>query len=246
MLQICNNFIAMNSKEYTKPFALAAEVKDLDVKQGIVVGYASAFGNMDADLDVIMPGAFAKTIQEQGPKSKHPRIKHLLNHDTRQPIGNPLDLMEDTYGLKYESQVGTHSLGQDFVKMVDSGLITEHSIGFRTIKADDVTVDGNTHRQIKEVQLWEFSSLTAWGANQNTPLIGMKSLESVSDRIEKLISACRNGTFTDSTFVMLEDELKYLQKAFKELSTTKPSGPAPVTTLPDEVKGVFASFIQSL
>jgi hypothetical protein len=74
----------------------------------------------------------------------------------------------------------------------------------------------------------------------------MKSLESVSERIEKLISACRNGTFTDSTFIMLEDELKYLQKAFKELSTTKPVGPAPVTTLPDEVKGVFASFIQSL
>jgi hypothetical protein len=30
---------------------------------------------------------------------------------------------------------------------------------------------------LKEIQLWEGSSLTAWGANQLTPLTGIKGMD---------------------------------------------------------------------
>ena len=198
-------------------YSAEAKVKDLDMKKGIVTGYASQFNSIDSDGDIIMPGAFTKTIKEQGPGSHQPRIKHLLNHNTTQPIGNPLMLAEDTNGLYYESQIGTHALGVDFLKMVDSGLISEHSIGFATVKQKKEK-DAN---HIHEVRLFEFSSLTAWGANGNTPLLGVKNF---SDRIEKLKKAIHSGTFTDASFEILIQELDYLQKEI-----TKPE---PVSTQP--------------
>ena len=218
------------------PFNLVASIKDADVKKGIVTGYAASFNTLDSDGDIIMPGAFTKTLQDQGPNSAQPRIKHLLNHNTSQPIGNPLVLIEDTIGLYYESKIGTHSLGIDYVKMVDSGLITEHSIGFSTIKKTVQNPNADYRdqtTQLNELKLWEFSSLTAWGANQYTPLLGMKSKQGVEDRLAKLIKAIETGTFTDSTFAFLNDELLFLQKAFKDIST-KPEPPA--TTLPDTWK----------
>lgn len=223
---------------------LVASIKDADMKLGIVTGYASSFNTMDSDNDIIMPGAFSKTISEQGPNSSQPRIKHLLNHNTSQPVGNPTSLKEDGYGLLYESKVGTHALGVDFLKMVDSGLITEHSIGFRPVRKTLTNPEADWKDQvthIHEVKLYEFSSLTAWGSNQYTPLIGVKSKQTVEDRIERLIKAIANGTFRDSTFELLNDELLFLQKAFKDIST-QAAEPAPAPGIESAIKEAFSIF----
>lgn len=222
---------------------LAASIKDMDMKEGIVTGYAASFGTLDADNDIIMPGAFTKTISEQGPTSKQPRIKHLLNHNTSQPIGKPIILTEDSKGLFYESKIGTNSVAADFLKMVDSGLITEHSIGFNPVRKTITNPDADWREQstqIHEVKLYEFSSLTAWGANQYTPLIGVKSLKTVEDRIANLIKAIDGGTFTDTTFLFLNDELLFLQKAFKDISTH--AAPAPEPDIEAQIKEAFQLF----
>lgn len=213
------------------------------MKEGVVTGYAANFGSLDADNDIIMPGAFSKTIKEQGPKSTQPRIKHLLNHNTSQPIGNPLSLMEDSKGLLYESKVGTNSIAVDFLKMVDSGLITEHSIGYSTVRKTITNPDADWRdqtTQLHELKLYEFSSLTAWGANQNTPLLGVKSLKTVEGRISNLIKAIDSGTFTDSTFLFLQDELLFLQKAFKDITT--PAAIAPEPDYTNAIKEAFTLF----
>lgn len=223
---------------------LVASIKDLDIKKGIVTGYAASFDTLDSDGDIIKSGAFTKSIRDAGPGSAQPRIKHLLNHNTTQPLGLPEVLKEDSTGLYYESKAGSHALGLDFLKMVDSGLITEHSIGFATIKKSD-NKDGTT--TLSELKLWEFSSLTAWGANHNTPLLGVKSLQNVDDRISKLVKAIQNGTFTDTTFEFLSEELLYLQKAFKDIST-KPDL-VEDTTLPETVKeyaAIINNFTKSI
>ena len=229
---------------HKQPHFLSASIKDMDMKEGIVTGYAASFGTMDSDRDIIMPGAFSKTIKEQGPKSTQPRIKHLLNHNTSQPIGNPMSLVEDSKGLLYESKIGTNSVAVDFLKMVDSGLITEHSIGYSTIKKTVTNPDADWREQttqLHELKLYEFSSLTAWGANQYTPLIGVKSLQSVEDRIERLIKAIDKGTFTDTTFLFLNDELLFLQKAFKDI-TTQAAIVAPEPDYAEQIKEAFKLF----
>ncbi len=171
------------------------EVKDVDAKQGIVSGYFSAFGMVDSDGDIMMPGAFKRSIQDWGPDAKG-RIKHLLNHDPSKPLGKIMELKEDNYGLFYRSQVGKHQLGQDFVKMVESGLISEHSIGFRTLREQK----NDSANEIHEVMLFEGSSLTAWGANEHTPMLGIKSIKNIDEikeQIRNFEKFIRNSDVTD-------------------------------------------------
>lgn len=231
--------------------SLRLQIKDVDGKKGIVTGYFSDFNSIDSDGDIIKPGAFQKSISQNGPQSSKPRIKHLLNHDSSKPLGVLEVLKEDTKGLYYESRLGTHSLGVDFIKMVDSGLISEHSIGFQTVKYNQLKPwnewkQGEAARELTELKLYEGSSLTAWGANMNTPLTGLKTeqkVRKINDRIDILIKSLRDGTFSDETFGLLEIELKQMQQAMIDL-TTEPEQ----TTHPDEEKAVadIKQFLKTL
>lgn len=199
--------------------SLGLEVKDVDAKKGIVEGYFSAFGSVDSDGDVMMPGAFKRSIQDWGPEGKG-RIKHLLNHDPSKPLGKIMELKEDSYGLYYRSQVGKHQLGTDFVKMVESGLISEHSIGFQTLREQK----GSDYNEIHDVKLYEGSSLTAWGANENTPLIGMKSLndvEEIKEQIKSFEKFVRNSDVSDETIELCIIKVRQLAQALEMMSSTQ-------------------------
>jgi HK97 family phage prohead protease len=210
---------------------IGASIKDVDGKRGIVTGYFSAFNNVDSDGDIIRKGAFAKSIQEWGPQSSTPRIKHLMNHNSSQPLGKITMLVEDTKGLAYESQIGTHSLGTDFVKMVESNLITEHSIGFRTMKRNQlqdyeeyIKNPDKGWYELTDIKLYEGSSLTAWGANPNTPLTGMKGattediVQSYINRQKNIEKFCANTTASDETIELLLIELKQLTQVILHLT----------------------------
>jgi len=209
------------------------EVKDVDTKQGVVSGYFSAFGNVDSDGDIMMPGAFKRSIQDWGPEGKG-RIKHLLNHDPSKPLGKIQVLREDEYGLYYESKVGTHTLGKDYVKMIESGLIAEHSIGFKTLREQKAD-NGN---QIHEVMLFEGSSLTAWGANEATPLIGMKNMatiEQLQDQIKSFEKFIRNSDVTDETIDLCILKVKQLAEMVERMSSTEAVDETPLQQKEDSI-----------
>lgn len=223
----------MNNILTYKDDTLSAEIMDINPKQGIVTGYFSKFNNVDGDGDIIRPGAFTKTIKENGPQSSLPRIKHLLNHDPSLPLGVLTSLTEDGYGLLYESQIGSHEGGEDFIKMVESGLITEHSIGFKIIKRNQIQSYENYLKnpqlgqyEITEIKLYEGSSLTAWGANPLTPITSLKSLNDVDMLVAKheaIEKFCRNTTATDDTIQMLLLHSKQLAQLILNMkSTTEP------------------------
>jgi HK97 family phage prohead protease len=209
------------------------EVKDVDTKQGVVTGYFSAFGNVDSDGDIMMPGAFKRSIQDWGPEGKG-RIKHLLNHDPSKPLGKIQVLKEDEYGLYYESKVGKHNLGQDYIKMIESGLIAEHSIGFKTLR-EQKSGEAN---QIHEVMLFEGSSLTAWGANEATPLLGMKNMnniEQIQDQIKSFEKFIRNSDVTDETIDLCMLKVKQLAELIERMSSTKAVDETPLQQKEEEV-----------
>jgi HK97 family phage prohead protease len=216
-----------------KDTTLAASFKDADMKKGIVTGYFSRFGNVDSDGDIIKAGAFAKTVKEQGPNSAQPRIKHLMNHNPSMPLGKLLSLKEDSTGLVYESQVGSHALGQDFIKMVESGLITEHSIGYKTIKRNQLQDYSGYQRnpskgmfEITEAKLFEGSSLTAWGANPLTPLTGLKNAVNIDKIISQQIAIekfCKDSTATDETIEMLLLHSKQLSQYILDMKINQPA-----------------------
>lgn len=207
--------------------------KDMDRKEGRVIGYFSSFGNKDSDGDFLVPGAFKKTIKERGPKSNKPRIKHVMDHSKTNTVAVLQDLMEDEVGLMYDSKKGRHRNGEDWFLMCEDGIITEHSFGFETTKSEDKK-DGN---YITEVQMWEGSSLQCWGANELTPIVGVKELKmpELRDRFDILEKAFRNGKYTDETFItVIEPELKHIRRILNNLSdsTTQP-GPSQHTIEPE-------------
>ena len=75
----------------------------LDEEQGIFEGYASVFGNLDSGGDIVDPGAFARTLEEN-----FDRIKILaLHNDQLLPVGKPLELREDDKAV-YQGQDQRH------------------------------------------------------------------------------------------------------------------------------------------
>lgn len=217
------------------------QLKEVDKASRKVRGYFSAFDKVDSYGDVVRKGAFAKTIMEQGPASTRPRIKHLMNHDVNKPLGKIAELTEDEYGLLYSSEIGSHALGEDFLKMAESGLITEHSIGYSVVKQNQLkdwkeAKDGDAIWELVELKLYEGSSLTGWGVNQFTPLLpkAIKDTGKIADRIKSLEKFCRNTDATDETIELLLLEVKQLSQLIIDLTAEEKSTVPDATTQPQQ------------
>jgi HK97 family phage prohead protease len=192
-------------------------IEDVDDVKGIVTGYFSAFNNIDSDGDVIVSGAYKKSIAENGPMGRN-RIMHLLQHNPLMPLAKPIELMEDAKGLRFTSKITETSYGKDVIKLYSEGVFNEHSVGFEIIKADNKA----GYREIKEIKLWEGSTVT-WGANPNTPIESMKSWDKPKseEMIAKFCNILRNGDLTDESMIQLEIGLKQIENHLKALESVQ-------------------------
>lgn len=192
-------------------------IEDVDDVKGIVTGYFSAFNNIDSDGDVIVSGAYKKTVAENGPQGRN-RIMHLLQHNPLMPLGKPTELMEDAKGLRFTSKITETSYGKDVIKLYAEGVFNEHSVGFEIIKADNKA----GYREIREIKLWEGSTVT-WGANPNTPIESMKSWDKPKseEMIAKFCNILRNGDLTDESMIQLEIGLKQIENHLKALESVQ-------------------------
>lgn len=191
--------------------------KDADEKKGIIKGLFAHFDSLDKHGDIILKGSFKKTIKEHGPNGTN-EIAHLLNHQGDQAVAVIQELKETNEGLEYVSKIGTHFNGRDFLEKVTSGIIKFHSIGYSSIKEEyDHQSKANLLREIK---LYEGSSLEFIAANHNTPILELKDmdiedLEECLVYMSKLKKFVRSSNATDETLQKLELELKSLQELFK-------------------------------
>ena len=192
-------------------------IEDVDDVKGIVTGYFSAFNNIDSDGDVIVSGAYKKTVAENGPMGRN-RIMHLLQHNPLMPLGKPTELMEDAKGLRFTSKITETSYGKDVIKLYAEGVFNEHSVGFEIIKADNKA----GYREIREIKLWEGSTVT-WGANPNTPIESMKSWDKPKseEMLAKFCNILRNGDVSDESMIQLEIGLKQLENHLKALQAVE-------------------------
>lgn len=203
-----------------KTKSITGGLKDLDLKKRIVTGYLSAFGNKDHVGDIIIKGAFTKSITERKDK-----IFFLNQHNWDQPHGKFSVLQEDEKGLYFESTPLTDtSYSSDLLKLYDAGIINEHSIGFQTV-LDDFDEEKDA-RILKELKLYEGSNVTM-GANSMTPFTGVKSgIKESGDQIKRILKMLRNGDVTDDTMALLEIALKqyedHLIKLGQEIASEPP------------------------
>ena len=92
----------------------------------------------------------------------------------------------------------------------------------------------NGDNEITEVKLFEYSAVT-YGANEDTPVVGMKSSKSLLERLETISKVLKKGTLTDDGFKQLQVEYEQL-KAYILKSLETESQPSNDTT--EEVKPI--------
>lgn len=185
------------------------EIKELDDAKGIVVAYASVYNNIDSDGEVIMQGAFTKTVNEN-----FKRIRVLKDHDPRIGLGVPLSLnTSDPYGLLTTTQFNlkkevSRDMYEDIKLFLANGLNAELSIGFQTIKSTEEQNEEMEVEKITEVKLWEYSFLSNWAANEKAIVQNVKS----KDKFIELLVEMYNLPYSDSRLIQVENILKSLDK----------------------------------
>lgn len=101
---------------------LSFSIKSLD-DAGLIEGLAAGFGNVDHGGDVIMPGAFAKSLASRGGRA----VPMLHNHDQGRPIGVWTNLRETGEGLAAKGRIagGTDDRSaDDAAYLVAQGIAT--------------------------------------------------------------------------------------------------------------------------
>ena len=170
--------------------AIDFEVKGLDESAGIIEGYASAYRDEpDEYNDRVRPGAFAKTIREQGTK-----IKVLLGHDPNAIVGRPIEMREDSYGLFTRTQLFLDDAIPEARKayaLAKLGAIDSLSIGFRPVRWE-MRDDGG--RDLTEIRLYEWS-LVPWPADDKALITSVKSLpdDALLDRLALIADELKAG-----------------------------------------------------
>ena len=123
-------------------------------KNMFVEGYAAVFGNEDSYNDIIVQGAFTKTIQ--GKEGK--RIKLCLQHELDEVVGKIEELREDEKGLWFRAKISNTTKGKDLAILIEDEAINEISIGYQSVvwEVDEV----RNVRLLKEIKLYEISFVT--------------------------------------------------------------------------------------
>jgi len=169
------------------------KLSDIDVKaEGgdfIIKGYGSVFNVLDSDRDIVLPGAFAKTLMEM-----KDRVALCYQHNIYEPIGKFQELREDQKGLYFEARI---SDAEPTIKTkIKEGILKEFSIGYRTIIRERVeNTDGQPSIDyLKELQLYEISLVTL-ACNKYATLEGMKGefgIDSIEEEFDRLIMNEKN------------------------------------------------------
>lgn len=118
---------------------------------GRFCGYASLFGRMDLSGDIVVEGAFSRTLSMKGAGG----IGMLYEHDPKLPIGAWITVEEDRRGLWVEGAMGCSRAADRATAMMQAGTMSGLSIGFRTVGSETDRRAGV--RRLTEIDLWEVS-----------------------------------------------------------------------------------------
>jgi HK97 family phage prohead protease len=153
--------------------------------EGEFTGYAAVFNNADLGRDVILPGAFTKSLQNR-PAGK---VKMLLQHDPSSPVGVWLDLAEDQKGLRAKGKLILETTkGRETHALMRAGAVDGLSIGFRTLKDRFDRQKGI--RYLEEVDVPEVSIVTF----PMNPRATVSTVKSDDERARALVAAINRAT----------------------------------------------------
>lgn len=163
-------------------------MKAVDAETGVFEALVSVFGNKDSYGDVVMPGAFTKTLAEWAEKGDP--IPVYWSHRMDDPdynIGHVLEASETDEGLLVKAQLDLGGGKADQVhRLLKGRRVTQFSFAYDVI-ADKKVGDVN---ELHELKLYEVGP-TPIGANQETELLAVKAAEQAAANIASGVKAGR-------------------------------------------------------
>lgn len=119
---------------------------------GRFAGYASVFNRLDSGGDIVLPGAFAKSLE-----TKRGRIRLLFQHDPKEPVGTWETIAEDGHGLFVTGRLVPGVPRSDALRrLIADGALDGLSIGFRSVRASRKAGT----RLLHQIDLFEISIVT--------------------------------------------------------------------------------------
>lgn len=150
----------------------AFSLKEADLKEdGTFEGYGSVFGNADSYNEIVMPGAFKKSLKDWEKRGSMPAM--LWQHKSDTPIGAWQHMEEDSKGLFVRGKLAQEvEKGREAYVLMKMGAIGGLSIGFA---ATEWTTDAKKGTVALDViDLWEVSAVT-FPANREARIDTVKS-----------------------------------------------------------------------
>jgi len=136
-------------------------------------GYGSVFGVKDSYSDIIVPGAFQKSLAAWQEKGRMPAL--LWQHNMSEPIGIYTEMREDETGLFLKGRllIDDDPLAKRAHAHMKAGSLSGLSIGY---VLNDYDYDNQKDAFIlKDIDLWEVSLVT-FPANDEARISNVKSL----------------------------------------------------------------------
>lgn len=153
-----------------KNFAFKADSVEDD---GTFTGYGSVFGNVDSYGEIVMPGAFSKSLKDI--RDGGDPLPMLWNHNPNEPIGGYTALEEDSRGLKVSGfiMIDEVARAREIHALMKRRVIKGLSIGYYV---DEDSKDAKTGaRLLHKLDLREISPVT-FPANVEAEIENVKSM----------------------------------------------------------------------
>jgi HK97 family phage prohead protease len=197
-------------KQEIKRLQYKTKANDVDEEKGIVTVAVNGIGVKDSQDDISMPGSFNKTLSEN-----IGRMRWFLNHRTDQLLGVPIEGKEEGGNLIMTGQLNLakqmcRDILADYKLFAENGRTLEHSIGVQAIKRDKEDA-----RKVLEWKMYEYSTLTHWGSNPQTFLVGIKSAtpDQIREQCDLIRKAFLQHGYTDERLKAYDMELNLLLKS---------------------------------
>lgn len=179
----------MITNDYGLELKFCAQEAQVKLTEGRVIeGYASLFGLPDQGGDVVLPGAYAKSLERI--KARGGSVKLLWQHYPAQPIGIWDEIHEDKRGLYVKGRLLPDvARAREAAALIEAGAIDGLSIGYRTVAAEK---NAKGQRLLAELELWEVSLVTFPMLREARVAAKGESLEAANWR--KLAEVLRGAT----------------------------------------------------
>jgi len=171
--------------------SIPLKVNDVDKSTRTAVIAHAAYNNIDRTRDISRKGMFKKSWDE-GIED----ISLYFNHDDTQAPGKVVGVKEDNDYAYTETKMGTHTLGNDTLIMMDEGIVKKASFGFITVKAQPKDIKGQKVRELIEVKHIETSVLTKMPANPKAGVVsviksfsGLMEIKTLNDQEQAFLQA---------------------------------------------------------